>query len=76
MINYHEKRRMLQVPLCGPRVIERLKSIGVEKLADLKGKNAYLLMHQINLEAGRVIWRPPMAIRALNNLIEAAEDED
>jgi hypothetical protein len=29
-------------------------------------------MHQVNLAAGKVIWRPPMAIRALENLIAAA----
>ena len=74
--NLSEREKMLRVPLCGERVIERLKSIGIEKLADLKGKNAHILMHQINLEAGRVIWRPPMAILALTNLIQAAELDD
>lgn len=70
-----ERDKLLRVPLCGERVIERLKSIGIERLADLKGKNPYLLMHEINLVAGRSIWRPPMAIIALTNLIKAAEGE-
>jgi nucleotidyltransferase/DNA polymerase involved in DNA repair len=70
-----EREKMLVVPLCGERVIERLKSIGITRLADLRGCNPYVLMHQINLAAGRVIWRPPMAIIALTNLIVAAEEE-
>jgi hypothetical protein len=32
-------------------------------------------MHQVNAEEGRPIWHPPMAIRALTNLIEAADRE-
>lgn len=30
-------------------------------------------MHEINLRAGRTIWRPPIAIIALQNLIDATE---
>jgi hypothetical protein len=30
-------------------------------------------MHQINLQAGRRIWRPPLAVQALQNLVDAAE---
>ena len=66
---------MLAVPLCGPRVLGRLEAIGVHALADLKGGNPYGVMHEINLEAGRVIWRAPVAIVALQNLIAAAELE-
>jgi len=32
-------------------------------------------MHEINLEAGRPIWQPPMAIIALQNLVDASEQE-
>jgi hypothetical protein len=32
-------------------------------------------MHRVNAEAGRPIWHPPVAIRALTNLIEAADGE-
>jgi len=32
-------------------------------------------MHEINLEAGRPIWQPPMAIIALQNLVDASERE-
>jgi hypothetical protein len=70
-----EEREMLAVDLCGQRVLLRLESIGVEKLADLKGRDAWDVMHEINIEAGRPIWRPPMAIAALQNLIEAAAAE-
>jgi len=32
-------------------------------------------MHEINLEAGRLIWQPPMAIIALRNLVDASARE-
>jgi hypothetical protein len=32
-------------------------------------------MQEINLQAGRPIWRAPIAIIALQNLIDAAERE-
>lgn len=61
--------------LCGERVLMRLESIGVARLADLRGRDAWELMHEINLEAGRPIWRAPLALAALQNLIDAAERE-
>ena len=70
-----DERAMRAVPLCGQRVIERLRSIGITKLSDLTGANPQVLMHQVNLAAGKVIWRPPMAIMALSNLISAAQQK-
>jgi hypothetical protein len=32
-------------------------------------------MNRVNLTAGAPIWRPPIAIRALENLITTAERE-
>jgi hypothetical protein len=61
---------MLAVPLSGC-VLIRLESIGVRRLADLRGRDPWDLM-QINLEAGRPIWRPPLAVPALQNLIDGA----
>jgi hypothetical protein len=75
MITRSEKQRMLAVPLCGPRVVKRLESIGVTKLSDLRGRDAHDLMHEINIEAGWKIWQPPTAIIALENLIGAAQRE-
>jgi hypothetical protein len=72
MITRSERQRMLAVPLFGPRVVKRLESIGITKLSDLRGRDAHDLMHEINIEAGRRIWRPPTAIIALENLIDAA----
>ena len=72
MIPEDERRRMLAVPLCGGRVLLRLESIGVCGLADLRGRDPWDLMHEINAQAGRTIWRPPMAILALQNLIDVA----
>jgi len=64
---------MLDIPLCGRRVLMRLESIGVHALADLRGGDPYSVLHEVNLEAGHVVWQPPMAILALQNLIDAAE---
>lgn len=63
------------VPLCGPRVVGRLEAIGVRRLTDLVGEDPFDLMEQVNLAAGYPIWQPPMATRALENLIAVAEHE-
>lgn len=75
MIADAEGEKMLAVNMCGGRVVERLASIGVRRLADLRGRDPLDLIHEVNLEAGRPIWRPPMAIIALQNLIDASERE-
>ncbi len=75
MIPADERETMLAVQLCGERVLMRLESIGVRRLAELRGRDAWDLMHEINLEAGRPIWHAPMAVAALQNLIDAAERE-
>jgi len=75
MIAAVEREKMLAVHMCGQRVVERLASIGVRRLADLRGRDPWALMHEINLEAGRPIWQPPMAIIALQNLVDASERE-
>jgi hypothetical protein len=70
-----ERSKMLGVPLCGPRVLLRLESVGVHALAYLPGRDPWELMHAINLRAGHTIWRPPLGVQALQNLIDAAERE-
>jgi hypothetical protein len=75
MIAAAEREKMLGVRLCGERVLMRLESIGVRRLADLRGDDPWDLMHEINLEARHPIWRPPIAVAALQNLIDAAERE-
>ena len=75
MIPERDRHTMLAVPLCGPRVIHRLETIGVTRLADLRGRDPYDVRHEINIEAGRPIWHSPIAIIALQNLIDAASDE-
>lgn len=69
-----ERAKMLAVRLCGPRVIARLESIGISKLHDLADRDPDQLVHQVNIAAGRPIWQPPMATRAMTNLIAAARD--
>ena len=72
MIGAEEQRRFLAVPLCGRRVVARLEAIGVERLEDLRGRDPWDLLDEVNLAAGRPVWRPPMAVRALTNLVRAA----
>jgi nucleotidyltransferase/DNA polymerase involved in DNA repair len=74
MIAASERRKMLAVPLCGERVLARLEAIGIERLRDLRGRDPWDLMHEVNIQAGRPIWHPPLAIEALGNLVEAAAD--
>jgi hypothetical protein len=75
MIDDTERRKMLRVELCGNRVVARLEAIGVTRLSDLRGEDAEELMERVNLAAGAPVWRPPIATRALANLIDAAERE-
>ena len=75
MIAPEEREKMRSVDLCGERVLMRLESIGVEALGDLLGRDAWDVMHEVNLEAGRPIWHAPIAVAALQNLIAAAERE-
>ncbi|MGH3132132.1 MAG: helix-hairpin-helix domain-containing protein [Gaiellaceae bacterium] len=75
MIRAGERRKMLAVHLCGPQVLVRLESIGVRGFADLRGRDPWDVMHEMNLQAGRIIWRAPTAVAALQNLIDAAERE-
>ena len=76
MIPAAERKKMLAVRLCGERVLTRLEAIGVTRLAHLRGRDPWEVMHAINLAAaGRPIWRPPIAVAALQNLVDAAERE-
>ena len=75
MIEAAERAKLRAVPLCGERVIERLAAIGVTHLADLRGRDPEDLVRRVNEAAGRVIWRPPSATRAMANLVAAAERE-
>ncbi len=74
-ISAEERHKMLAVRLCGPRVIERLESIGVRRLADLADRDAFDLVEEVNIAAGRRIWSPPMATTAMANLIAAARQQ-
>jgi hypothetical protein len=74
-ISHEERNKMLAVRLCGPRVIGRLESIGIERLSDMAYRDPEDLVYEVNLEAGRPIWHPPMATRAMANLTYAAERE-
>jgi len=73
VITEPDRSHMLEIPLCGPRVLQRLESIGIYRLRDLRGRDPWELMHEINLQAGRLIWRAPLAVQALQNLVGAAE---
>ena len=71
-IRESERRQMLAVRMCGPRVVARLESIGVRRLSDLAGRTPDELVAEVNIEAGRPIWHPLMATLAMSNLITAA----
>jgi hypothetical protein len=75
VIDDDERAKMLAVPLCGAKVVQRLAALGIARLSDLRGQDPFELMELVNLVAGREIWRPPLAIHALENLIAAAEQE-
>jgi hypothetical protein len=66
---------MLAVPLCGGRVVARLAAIGIRRLDDLRGRDPYEVVHQVNLHAGHTVWTPPIAIQAITNLVEAAHHQ-
>ena len=68
-----EREKMLQVELCGPRVVRRLESIGIQTLDDLAEREPEELVLAVNHSVGVPIWRPPMATRAMSNLIVAAQ---
>ena len=57
------------------RACVRLASIGISSLADLRDRDAWVVMHPINVQAGRLIWRAPTALVALQQPIAAAERE-
>ena len=67
-----EHDKMRAVPLCGPRVLARLERIGIERLDDLADRDPAELILAVNISAGHPIWHPPMAERAMTNLIEEA----
>jgi nucleotidyltransferase/DNA polymerase involved in DNA repair len=75
-ISVAEQEKMLSVPLCGPRVLARLESIGISRLRDLAHPDAHDLVQEVNIQASRPIWHPPMATRAIANLIAAAQELD
>jgi hypothetical protein len=75
VISANERVKMQAAPLCGPRVVARLEAIGITRLSDLYGEDPEDLMERVNLAAGAPIWHPPMAIRALENLVALAERE-
>ena len=72
MISPAERQKMLAVPRCGPRVISRLEAIGVQSLRELADRDADELVFAVNLSPGRPLWGPPMAHRAMKNLVTAA----
>ncbi len=71
-----ERKKMLAVRLCGPRVLARLETIGIHRLADLASRDPDELVLAVNIAAGRPIWRAPMAHQAMSNLIAEAQTHE
>jgi hypothetical protein len=74
VISADARAELLAVPRCGPRVVARLESIGVTCLRDLRHEEPHDLVVRVNLAVGRPIWHPPLAIRALEHLVDAANE--
>jgi hypothetical protein len=68
-----ERDKLLRVALCGPRVVRRLEAIGIRTLDELADREPDELLLAVNLSVGAPIWQPPMATRAMHNLIVAAK---
>ncbi|WP_331372052.1 hypothetical protein [Sinorhizobium chiapasense] len=70
-----ERQLMLRAFSIGPRMIDYLEEIGIERLADLKGADAAELALRINVALGRRHINR-MGIRALENLIALANERE
>jgi hypothetical protein len=70
-----ERKKMLAVRLCGPRVIARLETIGIHRLADLATRDPEELVFAVNIAAGRPVWHAPMAHEAMSTLIAEAQTQ-
>ena len=55
MIPPPERRTMLAVPLCGPRVISGLEAIGIQSLHELADRDPDELVFAVDRSAGRPI---------------------
>jgi len=67
-----EREKMLEVALCGPRVVRRLEGIGIRTLDELADWDPEGLVLAVNHSVGVPIWHSPMATRAMANLVAAA----
>jgi hypothetical protein len=72
-----ERAKILAVPMIGPKVLSRLEAAGFSRLSDFAGMDAVALYGRIRT-ATRPVWMAKphsMAVAALQNLIDAANDE-
>ncbi len=72
MIADVEKKRMLKAHSIGPKMIEYLEEIGIERLCDLKGADPRLIAMRIDIACGRKQMNA-MGVAALANLIALAD---
>lgn len=72
-----ERAKILAVPMIGPKVLARLEAAGIQRLSDVAGLNATDLYGRIRTAIAPVWMAKPhsMAVAALQNLIDAANDE-
>ena len=74
MIDAVERQKMLRAHSIGPRMLEWLQEIGIERLADLKGADAGEIAMRINIALGHRRLNC-MGVSALRSLIELADKE-
>lgn len=63
----------MNVSLCDEKMLLCLESIGIAKLADLKGKDPEDLIKRINEKAGHKLLGGPIPRMALQNLVRTAD---
>ncbi|MBI1363334.1 MAG: hypothetical protein GC134_05065 [Proteobacteria bacterium] len=74
MMAESEKRKLRTIRMIGPKVVNRLEKAGFKELSDFVGMDAIALYNCIRT-ACAPIWMVtphPMAVSALQNLIDAA----
>lgn len=72
MITAGERQNMMRAYSIGPKMVDYLERSGIEKLADLVGRDPQSLILQIEVETG--VRLNKMGLDALANLVELANE--
>lgn len=75
VIDENERRKMLKAHSIGPKMIDYLDEIGIERLADLKRADPHIIAMRIDIALGKKHMNA-LGVAAIRNLIALAESED